>query len=112
MLKRMHRLGDRRTIEMLVDRIRARIPGVMFRAAFIVGFPGETDEAFDELKRYVEQAEFDRVAAFLYSDEAGTPATTLSEKIDRSLMEERRNELLAVQETIAGAKNRGRLCAA
>ena len=77
----------------------------MFRTAFIVGFPGETDEAFEELKRYVEQAEFDRVAAFLYSDEEGTPATELSEKIDRSLMEERRNELLAVQETIAAAKN-------
>ena len=105
MLKRMHRLGDRRTIETLVERIRTRIPGVMFRTAFIVGFPGETDEAFDELKRYVEQAEFDRVAAFLYSDEEGTPATELSEKIDRSLMEERRNELLAVQETIAAAKN-------
>src|SRR6478609_7880570 len=75
MLKRMHRLGDRRVIEALVDRIKARIPGVTFRTAFIVGFPGETDEAFDELRRYVEQAEFDRVAAFLYSDEEGTPAT-------------------------------------
>src|SRR4249920_2034066 len=95
MLKRMHRLGDRRTIETLVERIRSRIPGVMFRTAFIVGFPGETDEAFEELKRYVEQAEFDRVAAFLYSDEEGTPATELNEKIDRSLMEERRNEVLA-----------------
>lgn len=105
MLGRMHRLGDRRAIETLVDRIKSRIPGVTFRTAFIVGFPGETDEVFEELRRYVEQAEFDRVAAFLYSDEEGTPAVALSEKIDRSLMEERRNELLAVQETIAAAKN-------
>jgi ribosomal protein S12 methylthiotransferase len=105
MLKRMHRLGDRRTIETLVERIRSRIPGVTFRTAFIVGFPGETEEAFEELRRYVEEAEFDRVAAFLYSDEEGTPAAALSDKIDRSLMEDRRNELLAAQEAIATAKN-------
>jgi ribosomal protein S12 methylthiotransferase len=109
MLKRMHRLGDRRVIETLVERIRSRITGVTFRTAFIVGFPGETDEIFDELKAYVEQAEFDRVAAFLYSDEEGTPAVGLDEKIDRSLMEERRNELLGVQETIAAAKNAERI---
>jgi ribosomal protein S12 methylthiotransferase len=105
MLKRMHRLGDRRTIETLVERIRSRVPGVTFRTAFIVGFPGETEKAFEELIRYVEEAEFDRVAAFLYSDEEGTPAATLSDKIDRDQMEERRNEILAVQERIAGAKN-------
>jgi ribosomal protein S12 methylthiotransferase len=105
MLKRMHRLGDRDVIERLVERIRTRIPGVTFRTAFIVGFPGESDEAFEELKRYVEQAEFDRVAAFLYSDEEGTPAAGHVGKIDRAVMEERRNELLAVQEPIAAAKN-------
>ena len=55
--------------------------------------------------QYVERAEFDRVAAFLYSDEEGTPAAGLGSKIDRSVMDERRNELLAVQETIAAAKN-------
>jgi len=109
MLKRMHRLGDRRAIETLVERIRSRIPGVTFRTAFIVGFPGETEEIFQELKAYVEQAEFDRMAAFLYSDEEGTPALEFGEKIDRSVMEERRNELLAVQETIAAAKNAERI---
>ena len=109
MLKRMHRLGDRRAIETLVDRIRSRIPGLTFRTAFIVGFPGETDDAFQELKRYVEEAEFDRVAAFLYSDEEGTPAADLPGKIDRAVMEERRNELLAAQETILAAKNRERI---
>jgi len=105
MLKRMHRLGDRRVIETLVERIRTRIPGVTFRTAFIVGFPGETDDAFEELKQYVEQTEFDRVAAFLYSDEEGTPAASLDQKIDRSVMEERRNELLGAQEAIAAAKS-------
>jgi ribosomal protein S12 methylthiotransferase len=109
MLKRMHRLGDRRAIETLVERIRSRVTGVTFRTAFIVGFPGETDEIFEELKAYVEQAEFDRVAAFLYSDEEGTPAVEFPGKNDHFLMEERRNELLAVQETIAAAKNAERI---
>jgi ribosomal protein S12 methylthiotransferase len=106
MLKRMHRLGDRAAIEKLVERIRTRIPGVAFRTAFIVGFPGETDQAFEELRQYVEETEFDRVAAFLYSDEEGTPALSLDDKIERFLMEERQNELLAVQEVIAAGKGR------
>ena len=109
MLKRMHRLGDRATIEKLVERIRARIPGVTFRTAFIVGFPGETEEAFEELKEYVEKTEFDRVATFLYSDEEQTPAVDFDGKVDRSVMEERRNELLAVQEAIAAAKSREKI---
>ncbi|BCA55433.1 Ribosomal protein S12 methylthiotransferase RimO [Nitrospira sp. KM1] len=106
MLKRMHRLGDRHAIERLVERIRERIPGVFFRTAFIVGFPGETDQDFEELARYVGDAQFDRVAAFLYSDEEQTPAASLDAKIDRSVMHARRNELLSVQEEIASAKNR------
>ncbi len=106
MLKRMHRLGDRAAIEALVERIRARIPGVTFRSAFIVGFPGETDAAFQELKQYVEQAAFDRVAVFLYSDEEDTPALSLDAKVERSVMDDRRNELLAIQEGIASSRSR------
>ena len=104
MLKAMHRLGDRAAIERLVDRIRQRIPGVTFRTAFIVGFPGETEAAFNELRDYVQQAEFDRVAVFHYSDEEDTPAIGFEGKIERDVMDERRNELLAVQESIAAAK--------
>jgi ribosomal protein S12 methylthiotransferase len=81
----------------------------MFRTAFIVGFPGESDEAFQELHTFVSQSEFDRVAVFLYSDEEGTPAVHLGEKIQREVMEERRNELLAVQEAIASSKERQRI---
>jgi len=108
MLKRMHRLGDRRTITGLVERIRSRIPGVTFRTAFIVGFPGETEQAFEELRSYVQSTEFDRVAVFLYSGEEGTPSFSLDNKVDRSVMVERRNEILAVQEGIAAAK--GQAC--
>ena len=72
MLKRMHRLGDRKHVTKLVERIRTKIPGVFFRTAFIVGFPGETDAMFEELKQFILDMEFDRVAVFLYSDEEGT----------------------------------------
>ncbi|MBI5777247.1 MAG: 30S ribosomal protein S12 methylthiotransferase RimO, partial [Nitrospirae bacterium] len=106
MLKRMHRLGNRADITALVEKFRSRIPGLTFRTAFIVGFPGETDEAFNELKAYVEEMAFDRMAAFLYSDEEGVPAQQMADKVDRKLMQERQNELLAVQEPIALAKSR------
>ncbi len=106
MLKRMHRLGDRMYLTKLVERIRARIPGVFFRTAFIVGFPGETDAHFEELKQFILDMEFDRVAVFLYSDEEGTSAVDLDRKVDHAVMEERRNELLALQESISESKNR------
>jgi ribosomal protein S12 methylthiotransferase len=106
MLARMHRLGDRAAIHRLVERIRSRIPGATFRTAFIVGFPGESEAAFDELMRYVEATEFDRVAVFLYSDEEQTPAADLEGKVERAVMEDRRNRLLAIQEAVSAAKSR------
>ena len=106
MLKRMRRIGDRATLTALVDRIRQRIPGVSFRTAFIVGYPGETDETFEELRDFVADTAFDRVAAFLYSDEEGTAAVEHDGKVPRSAMEERRNELLALQDDIAASKGR------
>ena len=109
MLQRMHRLGNRSAIESLVERIRTRIPGVTFRTAFIVGFPGETDAAYEELFEYVTQAEFDRVAVFHYSDEEGTPAMNLDEKVEREVMDERRNAILAAQESIALAKGQAKV---
>ena len=106
MLKRMHRLGGKADITKLVDKFRSRIPGLTFRTAFIVGFPGETDEAFNELKAYVEAMEFDRVAVFLFSDEEGVPSERMDGKVDRKLMQERQNELLAAQEPVSLAKSR------
>jgi len=106
MLKRMHRLGGKADITRLVEKFRSRIPDLTFRTAFIVGFPGETEAAFNELKTYVEEMAFDRVATFLYSDEEGVPAEQMDGKVDRKLMQERQNELLAVQELISLAKSR------
>ncbi len=109
MLKRMHRLGDKAHITKLVDRLRTRIPGLSFRTAFIVGFPGETKTAFNELKRWLTDMEFDRVGVFCYSDEEGTSAVGLDDKIDRAVMEARRDELLAIQETISLKKSRQKI---
>lgn len=109
LLKRMHRLGNKAHITTLVDRLRTRIPGLSFRTAFIVGFPGETKAAFTELKRWLTEMEFDRVGVFLYSDEEGTPAVAMDKKIDRAVMEERRDELLALQETISLKKSRQKI---
>lgn len=106
MLKRMHRLGGKSDITALVEKFRSRIPGLTFRTAFIVGFPGETESAFEELKAYVEEMEFDRVSVFLFSDEEGVPSERMDGKVDRRLMQERQNELLAVQEPISLAKSR------
>ncbi|MFM7841717.1 MAG: TRAM domain-containing protein [Nitrospira sp.] len=106
LLKRMHRLGGKADLTALVERFRTRLPGLTFRTAFIVGFPGETDAAFAELRDFVREMDFDRVSAFLYSHEEGVPSELLDGKVDRAVMNERRNELLAVQEPIALAKSR------
>lgn len=106
LLKRMHRLGGKADLTALVERFRTRVPGLTFRTAFIVGFPGETDAAFAELRDFVREMDFDRVSAFLYSHEDGVPSELLDGKVDRAVMNERRNELLAVQEPIALAKSR------
>lgn len=109
MLTRMRRLGDKSFLSKLVERIRSRIPGVTFRTAFIVGFPGETNAMFEELTQFMEEAAFDRVSVFGYSDEEQTPALSLEDKIDQSVIEERRCELLNRQEAIALHHSRGKV---
>lgn len=109
MLQRMHRLGNKASITTLVERLRARIPGLTFRTAFIVGFPGETESAFEELSQYLEAMQFDRTSVFLYSDEEGTPAVALDGKVDRTTMEARRAELLRIQEDISLHRSRTKI---
>jgi ribosomal protein S12 methylthiotransferase len=85
------------------------VPGLTIRTGFIVGFPGETKAAFGELKRYLAEMAFDHVGVFAYSDEEGTSATTLERKIAPEVIEDRRAELLALQEGISLRKNRIRI---
>ena len=109
LLKRMNRLGNKQYITTLIERFRSRVPGLTFRTAFIVGFPGETKAAVSELKRFLREMEFERAAVFLYSDEEGTPAAEMARKLDREVMEERRAELLRVQEAICLRKSREKI---
>lgn len=109
LLKSMHRLGNKTYITDLVNKLRRRIPDLSFRTAFIVGFPGEMKAQFQELKQYLIDMEFDRVGVFLYSDEDGTAAVDLRNKVDRGLMEARRTELLELQESISLKKSRQKI---
>ncbi len=105
MLRRMRRGhgGDR--LRRVVERLRAGVPDLVFRTAFIVGHPGETDEEFKELCDFVSWAEFDRVGVFRYSDEDTSLSATLADKVTGRVAEARHRKLMALQRKIARKKN-------
>jgi ribosomal protein S12 methylthiotransferase len=105
-LKRMKRPAGRDNLLGLVERIRERVPGVAIRSSFIVGFPGETQEEFEELLRFVEAAAFDNLGVFTYSDEEGTSAFGLRGRVPPLVRANRRRRLLALQRRIARRKSR------
>jgi ribosomal protein S12 methylthiotransferase len=105
-LKAMRRGGDRKSLTRMIEQIRNKIPGVTFRTTMIVGFPGETDEDFSELRDFCAEMEFDRLGVFTYSDEEGTGAYGLEAQVPGDVAEERRRILMERQETIALQKNR------
>ncbi len=84
----------------LLDRLRERIPGAILRTTFIVGFPGETDADFAELCEFVREQRFDRLGVFRYSDEEGTGAYELGDKVAREVARQRHDELLEIQRGI------------
>jgi ribosomal protein S12 methylthiotransferase len=84
----------------LVEKLRARIPGVVLRTTFIVGFPGETDDDFAELCAFVRETRFDRVGVFRYSDEEGTSAIQLGNRVARSISRSRHRQLMKLQHGI------------
>jgi ribosomal protein S12 methylthiotransferase len=108
-LKLMKRGGNRESLERLIERVRARVPGIAVRTTFITGFPGETDDDFAELQAFVKNVEFDRVGVFTYSDEEGTPAFDLPGKVDAKVARERRAKLMRAQSRISLQKNRARV---
>jgi ribosomal protein S12 methylthiotransferase len=103
-LKAMNRKGKRREIEQLIAKLRKRIPDLSLRTTFIVGFPGEGDEEFDELYDFVRATGFDRIGVFTYSPEEGTAAFPLGDPVSAELKAERRQRLLDLQEEIAGER--------
>jgi ribosomal protein S12 methylthiotransferase len=108
-LKLMKRGGNRASLERLIARVRARVPGIAVRTTFITGFPGETEEDFAELLTFIKNVEFDRVGVFTYSDEEGTPAFDLQGKVDGRTARERRAKLMRAQSRISLRKNRARV---
>ncbi|HXD34664.1 MAG TPA: 30S ribosomal protein S12 methylthiotransferase RimO [Pyrinomonadaceae bacterium] len=105
-LKLMKRGGNRQSLERLIQRVRKRVPGIAVRTTFITGFPGETEEDFQELLAFVKNVEFDRVGVFTYSDEEGTPAYDLPDKVDPKTAERRRARLMKEQSKIAKRKHK------
>ncbi|HWW77868.1 MAG TPA: 30S ribosomal protein S12 methylthiotransferase RimO [Pyrinomonadaceae bacterium] len=108
-LKLMKRGGDRASLERLIARVRRTVPGIVVRTTFITGFPGETEEDFEELLAFVKSVEFDRVGVFTYSDEEGTPAFELPDKVDPKIARRRRDRLMRAQSRISLKKNSARV---
>ena len=104
-LKLMKRGGNRESLERLIERVRTRVPGIAVRTTFITGFPGETEADFNELMTFVKNVEFDRVGVFTYSDEEGTPAFNLPDKVDPKIAKRRRDQLMKAQSKIAKRKH-------
>jgi ribosomal protein S12 methylthiotransferase len=108
-LRRMRRPGTRSSYERLLSRIRARIPGVALRTTFIVGFPGETAEDFEELCEFVRQIGFDHMGVFTYSHEEGTVAYQLDDDVPTRVKRQRRGQLMALQKRLVARANRRRV---
>jgi ribosomal protein S12 methylthiotransferase len=102
MLGRMRRETSREHIENLIRRLRAGIPGVALRTTFIVGFPGETEEAFASLLEFIERTRFERLGVFKYSQEEGSRAARMPEQLPASIKNERYRRAMTVQQQIAG----------
>jgi ribosomal protein S12 methylthiotransferase len=108
-LKLMKRGGTRESLEKLIRRVREKVPGITIRTTFIVGFPGETEADFAELMAFVRNCEFDNVGVFTYSDEEGTPAFDLPNKIDAKIAKQRRSLLMKEQAKISKRKNKAKI---
>jgi len=105
MLKRMQRRVNREDTEALLTKLRERIPNLVLRTTMITGFPGETDEQFEEVVEFVQEHKFERLGVFTYSYEPDTPAAKLPDQITEAVMNARRDRLMAVQQEIAFAWN-------
>ncbi|SCG82474.1 radical SAM-superfamily protein [Proteiniborus sp. DW1] len=100
-LKRMNRKSDGASIRKLIEKIRKEIPDVILRTTLIVGFPGETEEDFNELYDFVKETRFDKLGVFTYSMEDNTPAARLKEQIEEAIKEDRFDKIMKLQEQIS-----------
>lgn len=104
-LKRMNRHGDSKMIRDVLAKLRREVPGIVIRTTFIVGFPGETEEDFEELCRFVEEQRFEHMGVFTYSPEEGTPAATMDGQIDEQTKQDRMDILMKLQMQINAEQN-------
>lgn len=100
-LKRMGRRTSKEELVHIISRLREEIPDITLRTTLITGFPGETQEQHEELMDFVDEMEFDRLGVFTYSPEEGTPAASMPDQIEESIKEDRRAELMELQQEIA-----------
>ena len=100
-LKRMNRRTDQQDLRRIIGQLREEIPDITLRTTLISGFPGETEDDHEELMRFVDEMEFDRLGVFAYSREEGTPAARMPGQIDEEVKKNRQEELLALQQEIS-----------
>ena len=101
MLKAMNRKTNKKNIEVLLEKIRKEIPNATLRTSLIVGFPGETNEDFLELQEFVQKVKFDKLGAFMYSKEDGTPAARMKNQIHGNTKKSRYNKIMKLQQDIS-----------
>lgn len=100
-LKRMNRQSDGASIRRLIQKLRKEIPDVIIRTTVMVGFPGETEENFEELYEFIKEAKFDKLGCFAYSKEDGTPAARLKEQIHPMTKKSRYHKIMSLQQKIS-----------
>lgn len=108
-LKRMGRRTSKAQLVGIITKLRREIPDIVLRTSLITGFPGETEEDHQELMEFVDEMEFDRLGVFTYSPEEGTPAETMEEQVPEELKEERRDEIMELQQEISLEKGNDRI---
>ena len=108
-LKRMGRRTSKAQLVEIITKLRKEIPDIVLRTSLITGFPGETEEDHQELLEFVDEMEFDRLGVFTYSPEEDTPAATMKDQIPEELKEERRDEIMELQQEISLDKGNQRI---
>lgn len=104
-LRAMKRPGSAETYLRMIEKLRSAMPDVAIRTTFIVGYPGETDQQFENLLAFVKEAQFDRLGAFLYSKESGTPAAEAQNQVPARIKRERFDRLMRLQQPISLRRN-------
>ena len=108
-LKRMGRRTSKQELIDIVEKLRREIPDIVLRTTLITGFPGETEEDHEELKEFVDEMEFDRLGVFTYSPEENTPAAEMADQVPEEVKEERRDELMELQQEISYDRGQDRI---